>query len=143
MQILPKFVLPKLVPLSLSFLPTRTSPRQVAATAWRLQYADHWQGHEAGGRSGDELRLAVAHLRVIASHTLQSVPLFCQDLGQEAAAMAAAFHLPHNAAANWMSSPQALAVATYPGGQLTGWMLHAGYQCSGSTFFTGCTANVS
>ena len=38
---------------------------QVAATAWRLQFADHWQGHEAGGRSGDELRLAVAHLRAM------------------------------------------------------------------------------
>lgn len=41
------------------------SPMQVAATAWRLQFADHWQGHEAGGRSGDELRLAVAHLRAM------------------------------------------------------------------------------
>ena len=41
------------------------SPPQVAATAWRLQFADHWQGHEAGGRYGDELRLAVANLRAM------------------------------------------------------------------------------
>ena len=34
--------------------------------------------------------------------------------------MAAAFHLPHNAAANWMSNPQALAVAHYPGECLQG-----------------------
>ena len=38
---------------------------QVATTAWRLQFADHWQAHEAGGRAGDELRLAVAHLRAM------------------------------------------------------------------------------
>lgn len=34
--------------------------------------------------------------------------------------MAAAFHLPHNAAANWMSSPQGLAVAHYAGECLQG-----------------------
>ena len=42
-----------------------TPPAKVAATAWRLQFADHWQAHEAGGRAGDELRLAVAHLRTM------------------------------------------------------------------------------
>jgi hypothetical protein len=36
-------------------------PAQVAATAWRLQFAEHWQ-REQGGKAGDELRLAASHL---------------------------------------------------------------------------------
>ncbi|PRW58932.1 CUGBP Elav-like family member 5 [Chlorella sorokiniana] len=104
----------------LAFHGRRLFRHEVAATAWRLQFADHWQGHEAGGRSGDELRLAVANLRAMLGDEdeirwrrrgVQGL-----DLAQEAAAVAAAFHLPHNSAANWMGSPQALAVATYPGG---------------------------
>lgn len=35
---------------------------QLAATAWRLQFAEHWAA-EHGGKAGDELRLAVARLR--------------------------------------------------------------------------------
>lgn len=35
---------------------------QVAAAAWRLQFGEHWAAQH-GGKCGDELRLAVAHLR--------------------------------------------------------------------------------
>lgn len=37
---------------------------QVAATAWRLQFAEYW-AKEQGAKTGDELRLAAAQLRAM------------------------------------------------------------------------------
>ena len=50
--------------VSMQLPPPCPPPAQVAATAWRLQFAEHWQ-REQGGKAGDELRLAASHLRAM------------------------------------------------------------------------------
>ncbi|KAI3438982.1 hypothetical protein D9Q98_001396 [Chlorella vulgaris] len=96
----------------LAFHGRRLFRHEVAATAWRLQLAEHWQ-RQQGGKQGDELRLATAQLKDMLADK-REIKWRCRgvvglDVGQETDLLVRAFRLPWTVAASWMahSSPNA------------------------------------
>lgn len=65
MHLPPGMAVPPLPPHAHQTCPSLCMPccaAQVAATAWRIQFAEYWQ-REQGSKTGDSLRLATAQLR--------------------------------------------------------------------------------